>query len=328
MELFCALLTGFFLWLFLFHLVWSRRERMREEAGPLLFEIKLARRIVWQLRLITWFGIAVLLAAAAAVAVFLFRVSRGTFFPNLPDILLYNFLASPAAFFWSFNFFLIAIPPKFPRTALEIREEGVLVRGFRLRRWSTIGQFRWLAPKKWFGIAFSWRSLPYNRFRLTVNERTIARRQKDAATAVLARFVQVFDHDGTLLAGPSQAELVARRQKPAPRCTRAWLQFNLQSMLLLVVVVSCAASCYGIHYRRLQPQYGSVARLEVFSPAIGYFGNVAYNVDFSKCVKKPTDDDLACLASLDQLSFLDLSGSPITDAGTRAPEGPPQSELR
>ena len=169
--------------------------------------------------------------------------------------------------------------------------------------------------KKWFGIAFSWRSLPYNRFRLTVNERTIARRQKDAATAVLARFVQVFDHDGTLLAGPSQAELVARRQKPAPRCTRTWLQFNLQSMLLLVVVVSCTASCYGIHYRRLQPQYGSVARLEVFSPAIGYFGNVAYNVDFSKCVKKPTDDDLACLASLDQLSFLDLSGSPITDAG-------------
>ena len=50
-------------------------------------------------------GIAALLAAAAAVAVFLLRVSRGTFFANLPDLLVYNFIASPMVFFWSFNFF-------------------------------------------------------------------------------------------------------------------------------------------------------------------------------------------------------------------------------
>ena len=121
-----------------------------------------------------------------------------------------------------------------------------------------------LAEKLAFGIVFSWRSLPYNRFRLTVNERRIAAGQKAAATAVLARFVQVYDDDGTLLAGPTADGACDAAARPAPQRSRVWLQFDLRSLLLLAVVVSCAASCYGIHCRRVLPQTRAAAQLGEF----------------------------------------------------------------
>jgi Leucine-rich repeat (LRR) protein len=124
--------------------------------------------------------------------------------------------------------------------------------------------------------------------------------------------VQVYDDDETLLAGPSPEELAAR---PVVQRTRFWLQFDMQSLFLLVVVVSCAASCYAIHCRRLLPQQRAVGQLETFRPAIDFFGNVPFAVDFSKCGTKPSDDDLACLESLDQLTSVNLSGSPISDVG-------------
>ena len=85
--------------------------------------------------------------------------------------------------------------------------------------------------------------------------------------------------------------------------------------MLLMVVASCVFSCYGIRYRRLQPQRAAVAKLEALGPLIRQFGDEVDDVDFSNCTNKPTDDDLASLEPLGGLQFLDLSGSPITDAG-------------
>ena len=84
-------------------------------------------------------------------------------------------------------------------------------------------------------------------------------------------------------------------------------------MLLLVVVVACFANLVGLRYR--SPRYRAIAKLEAFDAAIVYINNDVWRVDFSWCMKKPTDDDLVCLEPLSELVDLDLAGAPITDAG-------------
>ena len=57
-------------------------------------------------------------------------------------------------------------------------------------------------------------------------------------------------------------------------------------------------------------------KLEAFDPKIDYYGrDDIYELDFSSCANKPTDDDLVYLEPLSELAILDLSGAPITDAG-------------
>ena len=80
--------------------------------------------------------------------------------------------------------------------------------------------------------------------------------------------------------------------------------------MLFVVVASCLASCYGMHYRRLQPQREAVAKLAALNPSVTEFNGVVVMLDFSKCSKKPTDADLAWLEPLEDLSSLDVSGRP------------------
>jgi hypothetical protein len=146
-------------------------------------------------------------------------------------------------------------------------------------------------------------------------ERNVARGQKEALTAALARFAPVYDTDGTLLAGPEQtSELPAA--SPSSRTHYRWrFQFDLQTLMLFVVVVSCIASCYGMHYRRLQPQREAVAKLAVLHPDVTDISDVVVMLDFSKCSKMPTDADLTLLAPLEDLSHLNLSDTPVTDAG-------------
>ncbi len=316
MELLCALLTAFFLWLFMFHLLWSRRARVREEAGPLLLEVKAASRVVWAFRWLKWFAMAFFLVMMALLAAMLYRLSTA-----FPELVAWRCPSSPLSgliISYSFMFLMLVAPPHWPRVALEIRERGIVFSNSRMRLWREIGECRWFLAKTIVGdLLLRWKPLYYRRSRVTVDEKNIAPGQKEAVTAMLARFAPVYDHDGTLLAEPSGAELAARAATPVRPRPRFLLQFDLRSLLLLVVVISCAASCYGIHYRRLLPQRRAVTRLEVFAPAIDSFDDVGipWAIDFSKCAKKPSDDDLACLASLDQLTSVDLSGSPITDAG-------------
>jgi hypothetical protein len=133
--------------------------------------------------------------------------------------------------------------------------------------------------------------------------------------------VPVYDRNIVLLAKPEEESKPETRPSSVRKYDRSPFQFDLQSMLILTVAVACAASCYSIHYRRLKPQWDAIARLEAFAPQIYSFSNhevscdEVWRLDFSGCLKKPTDDDLVCLEPLRKLHTLDLSGSPITDAG-------------
>ncbi len=316
MELFCALLTGFFLWLFLFHLFRKRHARVCEEAGPLLLEVKATPRLLRLMRWTRWFNSLVIFGGTALIVGQAYYVGRivTRMSPNFFAMASYEFVPYLAIAGWSAVLLITAMPPIAFCYALEIRERGIIFgNANRFRLWSEIASCRWFVVKKSRSVLWaSWTPWSLRGRCLTIRERNIAAGQKEAITAAIGRFAQVYDDDETLLAGPSPEELAAR---PVAQRTRFWLQFDMQSLLLLVVVVSCAASCYGIHCRRLLPQQRAVGQLGTFRPAIDYFGNVPFAVDFSKCGTKPTDDDLACLESLDQLTSLDLSGSPITDAG-------------
>jgi hypothetical protein len=89
-----------------------------------------------------------------------------------------------------------------------------------------------------------------------------------AITAVVARFVPVYNSKGKLLAEPESAEADVSASQ-SPRGGALIFQFNLQSLMLLTVLVSCAASCYGIHYRRIQSQRDAVVKpVPVVTPPV------------------------------------------------------------
>jgi hypothetical protein len=312
MELLCALLTGFFLWLFVFHLLSSRRRRAREEIGPLLLEVKASPRIVRSFRWAKGLGVAVVLVGVAANTVLVYRLN--TIWPEFLSLASYTMNPSILVAWLSFMLPTFVTLLDWRGTALKIGSRGILFASGWIRLWSEVAECRWFTPKTAFGVLLCrWTPWRRRRSRLTIHEKNIAPGQKEAITATLARFVPVYDHDGTLLAGPAEADAAARAALPAR--PRLWLQFDLQALLLLVVVVSCAASCYGIHCRRVLPQRQALAQLKPFDPAMGLFEEIPWSLDFSKSPKKPADDDLSCLEPLDQLDSLDLSGSPITDAG-------------
>ena len=135
----------------------------------------------------------------------------------------------------------------------------------------------------------------------------------DSLTAAVGQFVPVYDHDGALLAEPDREQRKAR-WIPWRDLDRPPLQFDLQTLLLLVVVVASFAGLFSLHYH--SPKYQAIRRLEAFDPIIGYNADgEVWRINFSTFAKKPTNDDLVCLEPLSELEFLDLGGLPITDAG-------------
>jgi hypothetical protein len=323
MALLCALLTGFFLWLLMFRWQRSWRARVREDAGPLLLQVKPAPGIVRACRWATWFYKGfVLCLVAAFIAMFYYANTRiSPFFPALLSMFSYYFFSYLVIGMWAAILLLTFTAPGY-RGGMEVRGHGILVANLRLRPWSEISECRWFSTKPLLGTTLCTSRL-FVRSRIMLFETRMAAGQKEAITAALARFVPVYDHYGTLLAEPTPADLAAKAAQPAHVRRRYAFQFDLQSLLLLAVVVSCAASCYGVHCRRLRPQLRAVEQLEAFSPSVYLFGSIPYSLDYSKCAKKPTDDDLACLEALNQLNDVDLSGSPITDAGIEHLKGLP-----
>ena len=302
MELFCSLLTGFFLWLLLFQLRCKSIARVRQLAGNLVFAARSTRP-----RWVRW-GFFIF---------FLFVLLN-----NIFDIILsghhvrfhlggqFSFAAFVALVIW------LGIPAT-RNIAIEVREQGVLLGRFGDRvslgspyfvPWNQIATCQWV-PKS-FGTVSRFREA---RNCLTIAQDAISPEQKTAVTAAVGQFAVVYDHDGTLLAEPDKEHLNAK--------WTSWRdldalppQFDLQTMFLVVIVVACAANLCGLHYR--SPEHQAIAKLKALDPRIDYNGHDdVWMLDFSACANKPTDDDLASLEPLTELVRLDLAGAPITDAG-------------
>jgi hypothetical protein len=307
MELLCSLLTGFSLWLLVFH--WRRRAigRVRQLAGELvcMAASTRSRRLRWG------FFIYFLVILGCGII----GVLTGRPF-DLGDQFRFAFF---------FAVVLMLGIPAARNTALEVRERGVMcwkldnrvaMGGLYFVPWNQVATCQWV--RKGFGAVSRFDDA---RNCLTIALDGIRPEQKAAVTAAVGQFVVVYDHDGTRLAEPDKEHLNAKwiswRSLDPPR-----FQFDLQTMLLVVVVVACAAGLCSIRYRN--PHYQALLRVEAFSPRIDYSHNFKMRdsgeddvsgLDFSACERKPSDDDLASLEPLVELRRLDLTGCPITDSG-------------
>lgn len=300
MELLCALLTGFFFWLLVYQ--WRRKSiaRWREVAGEHLCTALNIRARWGRWVFLGYFGLALI---------------GGIYnFFNLPHLALQLQWEVAVVF----AVVLMLGIPATRNIAVEVRRRGLFCSkvGDRLWisarhfvPWNQIATCQWV-PKQYgvisrFDDAFN---------RLTIAQEAVSPETKAAVTAAMGQFAPVYDHEGTLLAKPSaeqrNAKWVSWRDMDRPR-----FQFDLQTLMLLAVVVACAASLVGIQYRT--PEAQALRRLAVFDPQIRYWpadGDV-YELDFSGCVTKLTDNDMVYLEPLLGLRRLDLAGSAITDAG-------------
>jgi hypothetical protein len=299
MELLCALLTGIFLWLFFFHWRRSAVARAREAAGALLVTVKPPRSLVWMTR---WTRIPFALMMLAPWAMFLyFRVSRTSASDTLFDDYMISFLL--------FNFLQATFPSFRFDSPVELRERGVV----RSVGWTLLLPWNEVTGCRWYE---GWPTRPVVRRSQYFERRVHLPDEVEAVTATAGRFVPVYDVEGKLIVEPAPADRAALTVSPG-RFARWRFQFSLQSLLLLMVVVSCAASCYGIHYRRARPQNEAIAALNVFYPQLYYSGDNVWMLDFKGCSVKPGDDDLMRVEALGSLEHLDLDGSPVTDAGLK-----------
>jgi hypothetical protein len=299
MELLCALLTGFFLWLLVYQ--WRRKSiaRWRQVAGSLICVAKSTRprRVRWAFFI--YFSLILIAHICSAVV-----GNHLTFDSQLGVALVFTIVL------------LLGIPAR-RHIALEVRERGVFCGrvGDRISTgrlhfvpWNQIATCQWVV--KSYGVASRFDDA---RNCLTIADNSVPPDQKSAVTAALGRFAIVYDHDGTRLAEPDEehrnANWVSWRDLDRPR-----FQFDLQTLLLLAVVVACAANLFGLHYR--SPEYQAIVKLKAFDPEIRCWPNdEVLDLDFSRCTNKPTDDDLANLEPFSELLRLDLAGAPITDAG-------------
>ena len=305
MELLCALLTAFFFWLFLLHWHRSSLARAREAGGALLVEATAGRRQRRMARVVRIL-LAVQMLMPCAVFGFMFYLQALVLGPDArtpPVDIVMDIMVGFAVFF-----ILQAILPSFRLDAAqELCEHGV-VRSAPIAiliPWGKVTGCRW----------YDKRPRPFHFRRWLYLERGDRPAEEfDAINAVAARFVSVYDVKGQLIAEPDPAAKAAGIVSPRP----GWrFQFNLQSLLLLAVVVSCAASCYGIHYRRARPQREAVAQFDKFGPQVHEMGDDVWCIEFTACTVKPGDDDLVAIERLPNLEFLYLEGSPITDAGLK-----------
>jgi hypothetical protein len=298
MEMFCALLAGFFFWLLTFHWMSAARAQAREVAGPLLLEV----RGVWPRKLV-WGGIASAALGLTMIPIFVFLVNDDG---SGMAFIVYFVAAENVCVCLS-----VASSLHWQRIGFEVREHGLVVGRMWFLAWSDVVECKW-SPAKY--PLWSKKSLRIQ-MRSKVLNSFVAPEQAESLTGVLGRFVPVYDTDGALLIKPPADERPAGSRPPERTSHRYLLQFDLKFMFLLTVVVACAASCYGVRYRRLKPRWDAVARLEALGSKVNWIGGSVWDVDFTGCKNGPTDDDLACLELLDGMNRIDLSGRPVSDAG-------------
>jgi hypothetical protein len=183
MELFMALLAGFFLWLLVFHWLNTARPVACERAGPLVLRVGRG----------PWVG------AVLFVAIIGMQVGSTFFFSSHTpprDELPYGFVLS---WYLVTNLNLLVFLAvvgyciNWWRFGLEVRERGLLLGRARFVPWSEVTDCMWSRPKR-LRIGVRWR-LPIT---------WIGCKDSEALTAALGRFVPVYSAGGKVLAKPAE----------------------------------------------------------------------------------------------------------------------------
>jgi len=188
MQLFFALLAGFFLWLFVF--LWNRNclIRLRAVAGKVEFTVKRTRKSPWNWILLVFFCACLIILCTIALTTS--NIGLGT----------------QSGFSILFAWVLILSIPSGIFSAVEVCENGVICTKSNVSRssgqmrfipWNQIFKCQWV-PSGHGHIA----TVYDNPNCLIIGEDSVPSEQRDAITATLSRYAPVYDEDEELLSKP------------------------------------------------------------------------------------------------------------------------------
>lgn len=307
MELFAALLTVTLFWRFVHVSVTGNRAQSVRKAGPLLLKI---RRPGARISQVVFVASGVLLGGLFIwISIRNYRTFPTAFVPAMGLYVALTFLSCASVF----------------GTGVELRQHGMVP--IRAGLWTKVAFAPWgyIRYCRWF-CGYSWKWNPGGRLLVCYQDRSetypVTGKQQAEATAVLARYVEVRDATGTIVAeapmGPNGPEKSDTDTETLPPEFRRW-QFSLRTLLLLILVASSGFSWLGIRTQRARTQRAIVQKLEEkgFDLEVTHMGVHVYTlrIDASKSSAKASDEDLREIERLSRLRWLDLSGSAVTDAG-------------
>lgn len=195
--------------------------------------------------------------------------------------------------------------------SFEIHENGIVpwsLTGIGFIRWEKICYCRYTSGKK--------NNIVIVRHRYFGNRRFWVR-DFHVATAVLGKFVEVRDKAGKVIAAPADDRSPEQAGNSSRKMTARFFpfQFDLTTIILLMLVVASASSWYGYHQARFRPQMDAVGRLSQYRPYVFYRDADVQSLDFDPANKPPGDEDLAVFESLPEIKMIGVHGPFITDAG-------------
>jgi hypothetical protein len=235
MEYVNATLSGILLWLFIFFCVRQAQKRSRTWGGETLIDVGYPRRT-----LIKKVGLGIFLLSPMVFYLLMF-VMIGNYMFGRATLSVYMICMQ------LFQFILFAIQSikAWLMIPLEIRENGIILRS-RFWPWGAIKFCRY--------SQFS-RTLVFHlqgRIGWPVVAQVPSER-KEAILEVVARYVEIRDYSGDVLSRPPTSEegresnaVLRSRGKYSP------FQFDILTLLFLMVVVAVFAGWYGILFRRNQ----------------------------------------------------------------------------
>jgi hypothetical protein len=316
MELLSAILTCVFLCLFLANCLRSARKRAQMKAGELILAVENPRRSKGKKIVFVWLTLLpVLLLIPYLILIFHWIAPLSAGYSV-------NFLQFFQILNATFCLFMpLATCPLLQRNVVEIRRHG-LVFIVRFCPWDKIRCCRWNAKRrvlrvqKSFGETF----------------RKITAEEADSIIQTLGRFVVVYDiNDTTLAAPPIEVDEAVEAADAArtPKQRFSPFQFDLSSLMLLVLVTAAFFSWFGMRYRQAGEIDKQLTRIQERFAGVNCSqnwvdGNEIFIVSFVGCKSKPGDEALEEISPLSRLEHLYLSLCPITDEGLKRLNSFPQ----
>ena len=280
MELFAALLTGILSGGFFLYLHVGRFSRSRQQAGTLLYQ-SLAR--FWMSRSRYYLILFVIFLLPSLLSI------------STPFFVFINTFGSCclAIFFWTAS------------RGPELREQGILLpfNGLSLIPWDQVWYCKWLVDRHTLLVMTG----------LKTEKLKIMPEHADQVSEILVQRVRLFDANNNALNPDFDPPKPASSETVQP--IRVPFQFDLRTLLLLMVVASAASAWLGIHLRTQWREQAVLEKLAQFNPSVTKRNNRVYTLCFTQSKSGPTDNDLQPLAVFGKLQVLNLSNTPITDNG-------------
>ncbi|MEA1952155.1 MAG: hypothetical protein U9N87_12280, partial [Planctomycetota bacterium] len=223
METFAAVLTAVLFWAFFAYLTIGNRLAARKIAGQLLVKVKIQSAFVMPARIIFGFGLAI-----SMLWVFRSIDNAQAGIPTPPSVLFLGVFVIPLLCLMAF-LMVYDLQAEFRRHGLVTPRAGG---PFAFVPWSRIRYCKWLSDSLLY--------VETNEFNMKI---AVNPHHFDKVTAVLVEHVETRDPGGKTI---NTDRLPFEYLDEPPPLRRRYLQFNLKTALLFMVVASSAFAWLGI----------------------------------------------------------------------------------